>query len=107
MTSLIATHYSAGDALQMLAMLVLPSALAIATFCCAIVVWKRRKETGFLVLTLGLGLQAVATCIPAFFLWQGESMSSVMLTYAWLFKLPALIALVGWVLLAKKKKQDA
>jgi hypothetical protein len=95
MNPLIATHYSTGDALQMLAMLILPSALAVATFSFAVVVWKRRKELGFLLLAIGVGLQALLVCIPAFFLWQGESTSAAMLNYVWLYKLPSLISLIG------------
>ena len=107
MNPIIATHYGLGDVALMIALSVGPSVLAIATFSFALIAWRRRKELGFFVLSIGLGMQMLIICTGAVLRLRGIQPGSEMLGSIWLFGLPPVIALVGWGLLAMKKNDQA
>jgi hypothetical protein len=103
MNQILATHYSTGDAVHMLSMMTLPSLLVITTFVFSFIAWRKRKELGFLVLAIGIGVQMLGVLIPAIFLWQGKDAYTAFRGFIWILQLPSFISLIGWVLLAKNR----
>jgi hypothetical protein len=72
----------------------------VATFMAALAVYRKRMEAGFLWIILSLGCELVLgliSGIPRIVLLSPE-------TFILLRHLPAILALVGWILLARTKK---
>jgi len=75
------------------------SAVFVATFVAVYVVYRKRLEAGFLWIILSL------VCKLALGLIAGRTALALLspLTFAALGHLPAILALVGWILLARAK----
>ena len=79
----------------------------LASFALTVVVYRKRKETGFLVLSIALGFQAAVGLFGVLARFGlAEAYMAVMKVSAvsWLILYgPTTCVLVGWALLAKKK----
>ena len=80
----------------------------IAMFLLALVVFKKRRENGFLALLVALGLQVIASIFSAcYILLRPSGGLSPILMQAWsaLTPIGSLISVFGWALLAIRKNE--
>jgi hypothetical protein len=77
----------------------------IAIFVLALRVYLKRKETGFLVLAIGLGVHAMLAVVGLLSLLGAGPVFSAVLGKVSSFLLygPLVLALIGWALLERKK----
>ena len=81
---------------------------SVAIFCMAMAVYAQRRERGFLVLGIALGLQAIQGVAIMFGLNPLMELAIRLPTQFLAFLvilIPSLISLLGWALLTKKPSQ--
>ena len=78
--------------------------IVLASFAAAFLVYRQRKELGFLMMTIGLGIQVFLALfgVLARFGLSTAYMEFMKVAYP-LNYLPMVFTLAGWVLLARKK----
>ena len=77
---------------------ILPTAYSVILFLLMLLVYLRRKESGFLFLLIGQAVTIGIFLLAVFFIGQVTRAVFLLLGY-----LPAALGLAGWILLACKK----
>ncbi|MES2696870.1 MAG: hypothetical protein V4773_25605, partial [Verrucomicrobiota bacterium] len=87
----------------------LPSLLTLVMAILAFVAWRRRRETGFLLLSIGLAINAVlrgATTLT--FMLRSSGSEGIPLQYwQWIGWVASVVSVVGWWSLARKRNASS